>query len=169
LAKCLLSSGQINQDFLAARTHGFAESRQHIEAVDWDLLTGEFGIPRSQIERAAALLAPGHGTVAFWAMGLTQHENAADNIRELTNLLLLGGHIGPPNAGFPSVRGHSNMQGDRTMGIAEKTPRPFYAALENEFAVSCPRSPGYNTVDAIEVSVGRTSACRSPVPSTAHA
>jgi molybdopterin-dependent oxidoreductase alpha subunit len=86
-------------------------------------------------------------------MGLTQHENAVDNIRELTNLLLLGGHIGRPNAGLFCVRGHSNVQGDRTMGIAEHMPEKFYAALEREFAFTCPRTPGFNTVEAIEAMV----------------
>jgi molybdopterin-dependent oxidoreductase alpha subunit len=150
LAKCLLANDHIDQDFLAAYTSGFADYRRHLEAVDWDLITRESGIARAQIEQAATLLGQSRGTVACWAMGLTQHENAVDNIRELTNLLLLGGHIGRPNAGLLSVRGHSNVQGDRTMGIAEKMPETFYAALEREFAFSCPRSPGYNTVEAIE-------------------
>ncbi|MFY9560555.1 MAG: FdhF/YdeP family oxidoreductase [Terriglobales bacterium] len=150
LAKCLLARDATDKDFLAAHTSGFAEYRRHIEAVEWDLIVRESGIARAQIEQAAALLAQSRGTVACWAMGLTQHENAVDNVRELTNLLLIGGHIGRPHAGLFCVRGHSNVQGDRTMGIAEHMPENFYAALEGEFGISCPRTRGYNTVEAIE-------------------
>jgi molybdopterin-dependent oxidoreductase alpha subunit len=150
LAKCLLAEEAIDRDFLATHTSGFAEYRRHIETVDWDLIVRESGIVRAQIEQAATMLVQSRGTVACWAMGLTQHENAVDNVRELTNLLLIGGHVGRPNAGLFCVRGHSNVQGDRTMGIAEHMPESFYAALEREFAISCPRSRGYNTVEAIE-------------------
>lgn len=150
LAKCLLAEEAIDQDFLVTHTSGFAEYRRHIETVDWHLIVRESGIARAQIEQAATMLAQSRGTVACWAMGLTQHENAVDNVRELTNLLLTGGHVGRPNAGLFCVRGHSNVQGDRTMGIAEHMPESFYAALEREFAISCPRSRGYNTVEAIE-------------------
>jgi molybdopterin-dependent oxidoreductase alpha subunit len=150
LAKCLLAGKQVDQDFLSAHTHGFQDYCRHIECADWNLITRESGIAREQIEEAAAILGGSLGTVACWAMGLTQHENAVDNVRELTNLLLLGGHIGRPNAGLLCVRGHSNVQGDRTMGIAEKMPESFYAELEREFDFTCPRKPGYNTVEAIE-------------------
>ena len=153
LAKCLLTHNAIDKDFIASHTSGFDEYRRHIEAAEFDLIVRESGIERAQIEQAAALLAKSRGTVACWAMGLTQHENAVDNVRELTNLLLIGGHIGRPNAGLFCVRGHSNVQGDRTMGIAEHMPESFYAALEREFAISCPRTPGYNTVQAIEAMV----------------
>jgi len=158
LAKCLLAGSYIDRDFLSAHTSGFADYRGHVEAVEWDLITRESGIARQHIEQAAAILGGSRGTVACWAMGLTQHENAVDNIRELTNLLLLGGHVGRPNAGLLCVRGHSNVQGDRTMGIAEKMPETFYAALEREFGFSCPRKRGYNTVEAVEAMLaGRVS------------
>jgi len=150
LAKCLLAQNAIDQDFLAAHTSGFDEYRRHIEAADWDLIVRESGMERAQIEQAGALLAQSRGTVACWAMGLTQHENAVDNVRELTNLLLIGGHVGRPNAGLFCVRGHSNVQGDRTMGIAEHMPKSFYTAVEREFGIACPRSRGFNTVESIE-------------------
>ncbi len=150
LAKCLLTRNAVDRDFITAHTNGFEEYRRHIEAVDWDLIVRESGIARAQVEEAAALLASSKGTVVCWAMGLTQHENAVDNIRELTNLLLIGGHVGRPNAGLFCVRGHSNVQGDRTMGISEHMPESFYAALEREFGFACPRTRGYNTVEAIE-------------------
>jgi molybdopterin-dependent oxidoreductase alpha subunit len=153
LAKSLLAHNAIDRDFIASHTSGFDEYRRHIEAAEFDLIVRESGIERTQIGQAAAMLAKSSGTVACWAMGLTQHENAVDNIRELTNLLLIGGHVGRPNAGLFCVRGHSNVQGDRTMGIAEHMPESFYAALEREFAITSPRTKGYSTVEAIEAMV----------------
>ena len=153
LAKCLLASNALDREFLDQYTDGFAQYRRHIEAADWDVIVRESGIERPQIEQAAEMLATSRGTVACWAMGLTQHENAVDNIRELTNLLLIGGHIGRPNAGLFCVRGHSNVQGDRTMGISEHMPEAFCAALDREFGITSPRKPGYNTVEAIEAMV----------------
>lgn len=150
LAKCLLATGAVDQDFIAQHTSGFDAYKRHIQGADWDVMVRESGISRAQIEQAATMLANSRGTVACWAMGLTQHENAVDNVRELTNLLLIGGHVGRLNAGLFCVRGHSNVQGDRTMGIAEHMPESFYAALDREFGISCPRSRGYNTVEAIE-------------------
>src|SRR5690606_20141938 len=84
-----------------------------------------------------------------WAMGLTQHKNAVATIEEATNLLLARGMIGKPGAGVCPVRGHSNVQGDRTMGIWEKMPEPFLAALDREFEITSPRTHGYDTVAAI--------------------
>lgn len=150
LVKSLLAMGAVDEDFVGAYTHGYAAYRSHLEAVSWEHITHESGLSRVSIEAAAQILARSKGTVACWAMGLTQHVNGVDNVRELTNLLLLGGHIGRPNAGLFCVRGHSNVQGDRTMGVAEFMPEAFYLALEREFQFSCPRKPGYNTVETIE-------------------
>ena len=93
--------------------------------------------------------SPRRRTIVCWAMGLTQHRHAVATIREVTNLLLLRGMIGKPGAGVCPVRGHSNVQGDRTMGIWEKMPEAFLAALDAEFGITSPRKHGYDTVDAI--------------------
>lgn len=150
IAKLLVERHALDTAFLTQYTTGFDAYREHLATLTWPELEATSGLTRPQFEEATALLANSKGTVACWAMGLTQHENAVDNIRELTNLLLLGGHVGRPGAGMFCVRGHSNVQGDRTMGIAEKMPEAFYAALEREFQFTCPREPGLNTVEAIE-------------------
>jgi molybdopterin-dependent oxidoreductase alpha subunit len=150
LAKGILALGGFDQNFIEKHTHGFAEYRSHLASVSWEQITRESGLSRESIEAAAKILDGSKGTVACWAMGLTQHVNGVDNVRELTNLLLLGGHIGRPNAGLFCVRGHSNVQGDRTMGVAEHMPEPFYQAMEAEFQFRAPRKPGYNTIETIE-------------------
>ncbi|MET0451111.1 MAG: FdhF/YdeP family oxidoreductase, partial [Mycobacterium sp.] len=107
------------------------------------------GIDRAQLERLAQMLISSERTVACWAMGLTQHRHAVPMISELTNLLLMRGMIGKPGAGVCPVRGHSNVQGDRTMGIWEKMPEAFLTALDSEFGIVSPRKHGMDTVDAI--------------------
>src|SRR5699024_67271 len=87
-------------------------------------------------------------TIVCWAMGLTQHRDSVPTIKEIVNVQLLRGMIGLPGAGLCPVRGHSNVQGDRTMGIWE-VPPPWTDAMEREFNISVPREPGYHTVDGI--------------------
>ena len=110
-----------------------------------------FGSPDrgAQLDRVAQLLMASDRTVACWAMGLTQHRHAVPMISEITNLLLMRGMIGKPGAGLCPVRGHSNVQGDRTMGIWEKMPEMFLAALDARFGIVSPREHGLDTVDAI--------------------
>ena len=88
-------------------------------------------------------------TIVCWAMGLTQHKHSVATLRDVVNLLLLQGNVGRPGAGVCPVRGHSNVQGDRTMGIYEKMPEPFLKALDAEFSFAAPRKHGYDTVEAI--------------------
>jgi molybdopterin-dependent oxidoreductase alpha subunit len=118
-------------------------------AVDLDTVLEATGIDRSQLDRLAKMLIDSDKTIACWAMGLTQHQHAVPMISELTNLLLLRGMIGKPGAGVCPVRGHSNVQGDRTMGIWEKMPETFLEALDSEFGIVSPRKHGMDTVDAI--------------------
>lgn len=150
LAKALLEAGVIDREFITNHAKGFEEFSAHIASVPWDLIVRESGVSEADLRGAATLLAKSRGTVATWAMGLTQHTNAVDNVQALVNLLLLGGHVGRAGAGLFCVRGHSNVQGDRTMGICESMPEWFYAGLEKEFGISCPRETGLNTVEAIE-------------------
>jgi molybdopterin-dependent oxidoreductase alpha subunit len=97
----------------------------------------------------AGMFVDSKATIACWAMGLTQHKHSVPTIREVTNVMFLRGMIGKPGAGLCPVRGHSNVQGDRTMGIYEKMPEKFLQALESEFSISVPRKHGFDTVDAI--------------------
>jgi molybdopterin-dependent oxidoreductase alpha subunit len=143
----LLKSGAVDHDFVRQYTHGFAEFAA--QDVDWDLTDRATGLERSQVERIADMIASADRVVACWAMGLTQHKQGVQTIREVVNVLLLRGMIGKPGAGVCPVRGHSNVQGDRTMGIWEKMPEEFLAALENEFGVPVPRGHGFDVVETL--------------------
>lgn len=139
----------LDRPFLEAHTAGFADYERHIRAVDLDTVYEASGLTAEELARTADRLVRSRSTIVCWAMGLTQHKNAVATIEEVTNLLLARGMIGKPGAGVCPVRGHSNVQGDRTMGIWEKMPEPFLAALDREFGITSPRGHGYDTVAAI--------------------
>lgn len=139
----------VDRDFVDAHCAGFAEYERHTRAVDLDTVLEATGIDEGQLRRVAEILIRSERTVICWAMGLTQQRHAVATIGEATNLLLLRGMIGKPGAGVCPVRGHSNVQGDRTMGIWEKMPEEFLAALDTRFGITSPRSHGHDTVDAI--------------------
>lgn len=139
----------VDRAFIDAHCAGFDEYETRTRSVDLDTVTEASGIGREQLQRVASLLAASQRTVFCWAMGLTQQRHAVATIGEATNLLLMRGMIGKPGAGVCPVRGHSNVQGDRTMGIWEKMPEPFLAALDARFGITSPRTHGYDTVDAI--------------------
>jgi molybdopterin-dependent oxidoreductase alpha subunit len=146
----------VDRAFVDEHTHGFDEYAAHVRDLDWAAVDEATGLPREQIARLARMLADSKRTIVCWAMGLTQHKHAVASIREIVNVLLLRGMIGKPGAGVCPVRGHSNVQGDRTMGIWEKVPEKFLAALEREFDVPMPRKHGYDTVAALHaMSEGR--------------
>ena len=139
----------IDRAFVDDHCAGFDEYRRRTLQVDLGEVFAATGIGREQLERLAAMLVASRRTVVCWAMGLTQHTHAVDTIGEVTNLLLMRGMIGKPGAGVCPMRGHSNVQGDRTMGIWEKMPEKFLAALDREFGITSPREHGYDTVAAI--------------------
>ena len=139
----------LDHDFLAAHCHGFDEYADAARATPLETVLEATGIDRAQLDRVAAMLAGSERTIVCWAMGLTQHTHAVATIGEVTNVLLLRGMIGKPGAGVCPVRGHSNVQGDRTMGIWEKAPDAFLDALERRFAIAVPRRHGYDTVNTI--------------------
>ncbi|MEZ0365046.1 FdhF/YdeP family oxidoreductase [Mycobacterium sp. pUA109] len=139
----------VDRDFIAGYCANFAEYEARTRAVDFDTVYEATGIEQAQLQRVAQMLAESDRTVACWAMGLTQHRHAVPTIAEVTNLLLMRGMIGKPGAGLCPVRGHSNVQGDRTMGIWEKMPEEFLAALDARFGIVSPRQHGLDTVDAI--------------------
>ncbi|HSP78851.1 MAG TPA: FdhF/YdeP family oxidoreductase, partial [Myxococcaceae bacterium] len=155
LGKALLALEQqqpgsvVDRNFVEDKTLGFEAYAAHLDAVSWEDVVEQSGVPREEIETAARWLAGTQRIIWCWAMGLTQHRNAVGNIQEIVNLTLLRGSIGRPGAGVCPVRGHSNVQGDRTMGIWEK-PRPaFLDALAREFHFEPPRHHGLDTVEAI--------------------
>lgn len=138
-----------DQDFIRERTSGIEPYLQGLKQYNLDDLALECGVPLPQITAAAELLICHKKIIACWAMGLTQHKNAVDTIKEIVNILLLKGSIGKPGAGTCPVRGHSNVQGDRTMGIYEKPPQVFLDRLEKTFSFRPPQNAGYDVVDSI--------------------
>ena len=136
--------------FVREKTHGWDEFVSKLREHSFDVLTTQSGVSRAEMRKLAELLASSERTIACWAMGLTQHQNAVGTIQEIVNLLLLRGSIGRSGTGVCPIRGHSNVQGDRTMGVWAR-PRPaFLDRLEQVFHFSPPREPGLDTVDAIK-------------------
>jgi len=149
IGSLLVQWDAVDHSFVAAHTEGFDAWREHVRDVDWDLVEQATGLGRDLIEQAARMIAGSGATIYCWAMGLTQHRNAVATIKEVVNLALARGDIGKPGAGLCPVRGHSNVQGDRTMGIWEKPGPAFLDALDREFTITSPRKHGYDTVEAI--------------------
>ena len=139
----------VDRGFVDAHCAGFDEYRRRTLDIDLDTVSAATGVDGRQLARVADMLMASQRTVVCWAMGLTQHTHAVATIGEITNVLLLRGMIGKPGAGVCPVRGHSNVQGDRTMGIWEQMPEEFLAALDREFGITSPRRHGYDTVAAI--------------------
>lgn len=139
-----------NHQFIKEKTAGFEDFIKDLENYSIDELLPQTGISLKEIEAATKLIINNEKIIICWAMGLTQHKNAVDNIRELVNILLLKGSIGKKGAGTCPVRGHSNVQGDRTMGIWEKPNSSFLDNLDKEFNFKSPRKNGLDVVEAIE-------------------
>ncbi|WP_329017178.1 FdhF/YdeP family oxidoreductase [Streptomyces sp. NBC_00690] len=152
LNRLILEAGAdaVDQPFIDEHTHGYEEFRAAALAADWDETLAATGLERTEIERALAMVLASERTIVCWAMGLTQHKHSVATIREVVNFLLLRGSIGRPGAGVCPVRGHSNVQGDRTMGIFERPASAFLDALEREFGFAPPRHHGFDVVRSIE-------------------
>ncbi|MFD4137953.1 FdhF/YdeP family oxidoreductase [Streptomyces sp. NPDC058572] len=142
--------GAVDEEFVREHTHGYEEFTAAARAADWDETLAATGLGRAEIEQALAMVLASKRTIVCWAMGLTQHKHAVPTIREVVNFLLLRGNIGRPGAGVCPVRGHSNVQGDRTMGIFERPAPAFLDALEREFGFAPPRRHGLDVVRSIE-------------------
>ncbi|GGF49917.1 oxidoreductase [Azorhizobium oxalatiphilum] len=143
----------LDLDFIATHTNGLGDWRTEVEATSWAQIEDQSGLPRAEIEMLADVYLGADKVIATWAMGVTQHKHSVATVREIANLLLLRGHVGREGAGLCPVRGHSNVQGDRTMGINENAPEWFIAALEREFDLTLPRAPGHNVLHAINAMV----------------
>ncbi|NKI41317.1 FdhF/YdeP family oxidoreductase [Streptomyces physcomitrii] len=146
----LETEGAVDELFVREHTHGFAEFAAAAREADWAQTLRATGLERAEVEKALALVLASRRTVVCWAMGLTQHKHAVPTIREVVNFLLLRGNIGRRGAGVCPVRGHSNVQGDRTMGIFERPAPAFLDALEKEFGFAPPRAHGLDVVRSIE-------------------
>lgn len=148
-----LAKGQpavIDQAFIDRHTHGFETFLADIRAESWELILQESGLTRDEIEAAAEIYLASPKVICTWGMGLTQHKHSVLTIQQVVNLLLLGGHIGREGAGACPVRGHSNVQGNRTVGITEKPSAAFLDRMEEVFGIDMPRENGLDVVATIE-------------------
>ncbi|HEV7890488.1 MAG TPA: FdhF/YdeP family oxidoreductase [Pyrinomonadaceae bacterium] len=136
--------------FIHEHTHGFEEFARALRETRWEELVEQSGVSREEMHEAAQVFIASKRTIVCWAMGLTQHKNAVANIQEIVNLLLLRGQVGKTGAGACPVRGHSNVQGDRTMGIWERPTDEFLNSLAREFDFEPPRRHGLDTVETIK-------------------
>jgi molybdopterin-dependent oxidoreductase alpha subunit len=141
--------GILDHAFLAEHTSGFAAYRQAMADAEWKDLVEATGVPEAELRRVGDAVKASRATIVCWAMGLTQHKHSVPMLRDIVNVLLLQGNIGRAGAGVCPVRGHSNVQGDRTVGIYEKPSTAFLDALESEFAFAPPREHGFDTVESI--------------------
>ncbi len=144
----------LDHHFIDDYTTGFAELNENLSSVSLDDVVDQSGLTKNEIEEAARIFIESERVIFCWAMGLTQHKNAVGNIQEIVNLMMLRGQLGKPGAGFCPVRGHSNVQGDRTMGIWEQPTDQFLNALGEEFDFEPPRKHGLDTVHAIQAMHG---------------
>jgi molybdopterin-dependent oxidoreductase alpha subunit len=140
----------IDTNFVAQHTSGFDDYVAHIQSLDSVSLLARTGLEVAEAKRFADLVADSKRMIVCWAMGVTQHVHATDTIREIVNVALLGGHIGRPGAGLCPVRGHSNVQGDRTMGIWDKPDPKFLARLGERFGFNPPSAHGFDVADTVE-------------------
>lgn len=140
----------IDKEFIAKNTTGYAEFVDQLQAYDLNELIDQTGLSQAQVQAVVDAMKHKKRIIICWAMGLTQHKNAVETIREVVNVLLLKGSIGIEGGGAAPIRGHSNVQGDRTMGIYEKPKKAFLDRLQQVFDFEPPREPGYDTVAAVK-------------------
>jgi molybdopterin-dependent oxidoreductase alpha subunit len=150
MMKVLIAGDHLDHPFITAHTAGFEALKAHLAARDWPALEAESGLTRAQIEEAAAIFAASKRVILCYGMGVTQHRSASSAVQQLVNLLLLGGHMGRPGAGVCPLRGHSNVQGARTVGLTEKPSPAFLDALGRAFGFTPPARHGHTVVEAIE-------------------
>ena len=148
-AECKAPGTVFDHEFIQEYTSGYDELLEDIKSYDYESLVKNTGLEDELVRKLAQLIIEKKKIIICWAMGLTQHENGVDNIKEVVNILLLKGSIGKEGAGTCPVRGHSNVQGDRTMGIWEAPKPAFLDKLDEVFGIQSPRDHGYPVVDAI--------------------
>ncbi|KGT88912.1 CbbBc protein [Erwinia typographi] len=149
----LIAEGQkglFDEVFLNAKTEGMEAYLAAVEATEWSQIVQQSGLSEQQLREAAAIYQSAERVICTWAMGITQHKHSVDTVREIVNLQLLFGQLGKKGAGLCPVRGHSNVQGNRTMGIDEKPSQAFLDSMAKHFGFEPPRNVGHNTVQALE-------------------
>ncbi len=148
-AKVILERSLEHSRFISTFTKGYDDYAKVVRNTSWDLISMMSGVERNEIERIGNLIAKSKATICCWAMGLTQHKNSVPTIQEISNLLLLGGHVGREGAGLCPVRGHSNVQGDRTVGINHNPTSEFIDSLRREFGIQNLQTRGLDSVEAV--------------------
>ncbi|MEC8313385.1 MAG: FdhF/YdeP family oxidoreductase [Candidatus Thermoplasmatota archaeon] len=148
--KIIIDSKALDTDFIQSKTRDFDQYRDSLADLDWARIVNDTGITRSEIENVASILIDSKSIISCWAMGLTQHKNGVAVIQEVVNLHLLGGNIGRKGAGLCPVRGHSNVQGNRTLGIWEAPSELFINDMELGLNMTMPRNHGYDVVNSIK-------------------
>ncbi|WPD75737.1 FdhF/YdeP family oxidoreductase [Dickeya fangzhongdai] len=143
-------AGLFDQAFIDQHTDGVAAYLQQVDATSWDKIVQQSGLSEAQIRYVAGIYQQSERVICTWAMGITQHRHSVATVREIVNLQLLFGQLGKPGAGLCPVRGHSNVQGNRTMGIDEKPADALLDSLARHFNFTPPRGHGHNTVQALE-------------------
>jgi molybdopterin-dependent oxidoreductase alpha subunit len=141
--------GIVDRAFIAEHTSGFEAFAAGVAGSTWEEIVDRSGVDRAMIEKTADIVARAKRMIICWCLGLTQHKNGVENVEQVINLLLLGGHIGREGAGPCCVRGHSNVQGDRTMGIWEQPREAFLEALDRELGIRAPREHGYDSTECL--------------------
>lgn len=139
----------IDNQFIEQHTSGFESYKAQVKATSWEKITQQSGLEEAEIRQAASIYCQANKVICTWAMGLTQHKHSVDTIQELVNLQLLRGNLGKKGAGLCPVRGHSNVQGNRTMGINEKPNTTFIDAMSDLVGQALPYEPGHNTYHAL--------------------
>jgi formate dehydrogenase major subunit len=145
----------LDVDFIAQHTHGFEAFAEDLRRTGWDDILRVGGLPRQQLERVAAVYERARAVIVCYGMGITQHRLGTANVQQMVNLLLLRGNLGRPGAGICPVRGHSNVQGDRTMGVDEKPKAELLDQLKKAFGFEPPRARGHHVVSAVQAMVDR--------------
>ena len=149
VSKVIIEEGNLDWKFIDEHVQGFEDWKQNTESLNWESIVVQSGIEQQRIVELGQAVSKSKNLIICWAMGITQHENAVATIQEASNILLAGGHFGRPGAGACPVRGHSNVQGDRTVGINHHPSESFLAACEQYTGVDMPRDSGYDTVEFV--------------------
>ncbi len=150
LSKSLIESGNVDEIFIDKYTNGYDDYRKVVLESDFSELSDITGISLQEILDVGEKVSQSKSTIVCWAMGITQHKNSVSTIQEIVNFLLLGGNIGKKGAGVCPVRGHSNVQGDRTVGINHKPSPIFIDSLEKSTGIRSPEKHGFDSVEAVK-------------------
>src|ERR1700734_4091574 len=149
----------LDHEFIAAHTHGFEAFASDLRGAEWPAIEATSGLSRDELQSVAVAYAKSSATIISYGMGITQHSQGTSNVQQIANLLLLRGNFGKPGAGICPLRGHSNVQGDRTVGITEKPTAALLAGIERAFGFKPPQSHGHDALKAmLSIIEGRSKA-----------